>query len=88
MAAASRTRPSDVPLLSRAQLAARLTEAGYPTSKFTLATRAAEGNGPPYRIWGRRAVYPWASALAWAEARLTGPKAPRSAKAQMQPAAE
>ncbi len=57
-------------LLTRAALAAALTEAGYPTARATLATRAVRGGGPPYRHYGPRVVYRWADALAWARSRI------------------
>jgi hypothetical protein len=44
-------------LLTREQLAAALTEAGYPTKPKTLATKASRGGGPPYRSFGTRAIY-------------------------------
>jgi hypothetical protein len=60
-------------LLSRALTAAALTESGYPVRKATLATRATRGGGPPYRLFGRRPLYRWGDALAWAQSRCTGP---------------
>ena len=55
-------------LLSREHAARVLTEAGYVTSPATLATKATRGNGPPYRIFGKRAIYRWGDLMAWAEA--------------------
>jgi hypothetical protein len=60
--------------LNRAELAARLTEAGFPISEATLATKASHGDGPPYRLWGRQALYVWPSALDWARASLKEPR--------------
>ena len=36
-------------LLTRTELAAALTELGFPTSPATLATRATRGGGPLFR---------------------------------------
>lgn len=55
-------------LLGRKAAATALTAAGYVTSPFTLATKATRGNGPAYRIFGKRAIYRWGDLLAWAEA--------------------
>lgn len=55
-------------LLSREDSARALTAAGYVTSPATLATKATRGNGPAYRIFGKRAIYRWGDLLAWAEA--------------------
>lgn len=57
-------------LLNRAQCAKLLNEAGYPTSRHTLASLASRGGGPLYRKYGRIAVYRWSDALEWAEDRL------------------
>jgi|ERR1700730_644829 len=61
-------------LLTREQLAAALTEAGYPTKPKTLATKASRGGGPPYRLFGTRAIYRWGDSIAWAHERLTEPR--------------
>jgi hypothetical protein len=58
-------------LLSRVQTADALTEAGYLTKPKTLATKATRGGGPPYRLFGARALYRWGDALEWAESRLS-----------------
>ena len=68
--------PSTVPeypnsLLSRVHAARALTAVGYVTSPATLATIATRGNGPAYRIFGKRAIYRWGDLLAWAEAKTT-----------------
>jgi len=60
-------------LLTREQTAVALSEAGYPTRPKTLATKATRGGGPPYRLYGPRALYRWADALAWARSRLSAP---------------
>ena len=54
-------------ILTRDDTSACLTEAGYPTAPATLATKACRGGGPPYRVFGGRALYRWGDALAWAE---------------------
>jgi hypothetical protein len=54
-------------LLSREAAAQALTAAGYITSPSTLATKATRGNGPGYRIFGKRAIYRWGDLIAWAE---------------------
>ena len=54
-------------LLGRKAAARALTAAGYVTSPLTLATKATRGNGPAYRIYGRRAIYTWGALLDWAE---------------------
>jgi hypothetical protein len=58
-------------LLSRGSGASALTAAGYRTSPATLATAVTRGNGPGYRIYGKRAIYRWGDLLAWAEAKTT-----------------
>lgn len=55
-------------LLGRDAGARALTAAGYVTSPATLATKATRGNGPAYRIFGKRAIYRWGDLLQWAEA--------------------
>jgi hypothetical protein len=60
-------------LLTRAQSAAALTEAGYPTSPATLATKACRGGGPPFQMYGPRVLYRWGSSLEWAKNRLSAP---------------
>jgi hypothetical protein len=59
--------------LRRDELAAALTEAGYPIAATTLATMAVRG-GPPFQKFGRYPLYIWRDALAWADARLTAPR--------------
>jgi hypothetical protein len=60
--------------LTRDGLAEALTEAGFPTSAKTLATKASRGGGPPFRKFGPRAIYTWGDAVQWAEARLSAPR--------------
>jgi hypothetical protein len=60
-------------LLGRADVAKALTEAGFPVSPATLATKATRGGGPRYRLFGRRPLYRWGDALEWARGRLSEP---------------
>jgi hypothetical protein len=60
-------------LLRREQLAEALTEAGFPTTKATLATQAVRGGGPAFRKFGRHVVYQWGSSLTWAKGKLSVP---------------
>jgi hypothetical protein len=63
--------PSDPEaLLTRDVMAQALTEAGFPISPATLATKACRGGGPPFRKFGPKPLYPWGSALEWARAKL------------------
>jgi hypothetical protein len=61
-------------LLTRDQTADALTAAGYPTKPKTLATKATRGGGPPYHLFGPRALYRWRTSLEWAQARLSAPR--------------
>jgi len=60
-------------LLTRDQTAGALTAAGYPTKAKTLATKATRGGGPPYYLFGPRALYRWRTSLEWAQSRLRPP---------------
>jgi hypothetical protein len=60
--------------LTRGSAAQALTAHGFPIATATLRTMASRGGGPPYRTFGRTALYTWADTLAWAEARLTAPR--------------
>lgn len=62
---------NDDALLTRTQLASALTEAGFPISVPTIATKATRGGGPPFRRFGRKPLYRWGDALAWAHSRLS-----------------
>jgi hypothetical protein len=66
--------------LTRERTAEALTALGYPISPRTLATRATHGGGPPYSLFGRRALYRWGDALAWAQS-LTTPARRSTAEA-------
>jgi len=72
-------------LLRRTQLAAALTDLGYPLAPATLATMVSRGGGPPFRLFGRIPLYRWADALLWAERRLTEPRS-SSSEADIRPA--
>ena len=65
-------------LLLRAPTAAALSAAGFPITPKTLATKASRGGGPPYRLFGRRALYRWRDALAWAQGQLSAPRSSTS----------
>jgi alkylation response protein AidB-like acyl-CoA dehydrogenase len=60
-------------LLTRADVALALTEAGFPVSAATLATKAVRGGGPPYQLFGRKPLYRWGPSLSWAQGRLSEP---------------
>jgi hypothetical protein len=57
-------------LLTREATASALTEAGFPTSPATLATKASRGGGPAFRKFGPRPLYRWGDAIEWAQTRL------------------
>jgi hypothetical protein len=63
----------DEALLTRAQTASKLTEAGFPVKPGTLATKASRGGGPAYELFGKKPLYRWGTALAWARSRLSAP---------------
>jgi hypothetical protein len=60
-------------LLTRQGAAQALTEAGYPTSPKTLATKASRGGGPKFRKYGSRPLYRWHDLREWARSRLGPP---------------
>ncbi len=60
-------------LLTRDRIAAALTDAGFPVTASTLATKATRGGGPPFRRFGTRPLYRWSDAFAWAQSRLSKP---------------
>ena len=61
-------------LLTRAEAAQKLTAAGFPISKATLATKASRGGGPAYSRVGIRALYRGGDVLLWATERLGPPR--------------
>jgi hypothetical protein len=70
-------------LLTRVQAAEALTEAGFPMSPATLATKATRGGGPSFGKFGPRALYPWGSTLQWAQDLLTEPVKSTSERAHL-----
>jgi len=60
-------------LLTRERAAEALTAAGFPVRPKTLATKATRGGGPPFRRFGKKPLYAWGDAIAWAESRLSAP---------------
>lgn len=65
--------------LDRREAAQYLTEQrGLRTSWRTLQKLATVGGGPTYRIYGIRAVYTAANLDAWADAKLSPPRASTS----------
>jgi hypothetical protein len=65
--------PDPDALMTRDQIAAELTKAGFPVRAKTLATKATRGGGPMFRRFGSRPLYRWSDALAWAQGRLGPP---------------
>lgn len=61
-------------MLTRAATAAALTAKGLPVATDTLATKATRGGGPPYSLFGGRALYRWGDALDWARGRISAPR--------------
>jgi len=62
---------SDDVLLTRDAVSSALTAIGFPIAGPTLATKATRGGGPPFQRFGRRPLYRWGDAAAWASARLS-----------------
>jgi hypothetical protein len=65
---------SDDTPLTRLQAAQALTNAGFPVSPATLATKATRGGGPVYRLFGRRPLYRGSDLLTWAKAQTSAPR--------------
>ena len=61
------------PRLNRQEAAQFLTDAGLRIAATTLAKKAVDGSGPPFRVGNGRAVYEVADLVLWAEERI-GPK--------------
>lgn len=57
--------------LTRERTAEALTSLGYKVAPKTLATKATRGGGPPYSLFGGRALYRWGDALEWAQSMTT-----------------
>jgi hypothetical protein len=51
--------------LTRRQLPGPLKACGFDVPHDTLATMASRGGGPPFRKFGKSAVYQWADVVAW-----------------------
>lgn len=64
--------------LTRAEAADYLTAQGLKISKLTLQKMATKGGGPLYQIFGFRSVYTRAYLDAWAEKKLSAPRASTS----------
>lgn len=58
---------------TRRQAAKMLTHCGIPLSEKTLSTKASRGGGPPYRRFGKIAIYTWRELVAWALAEMGEP---------------
>ena len=56
--------------LRRNETAEALTEAGFPISPATLATKGSRGGGPRFRKFGRYPLYRWGDSLEWARSKL------------------
>jgi hypothetical protein len=65
--------------LRRKPAAAFLRSHGFPIADTTMAAMGSEG--PPFKLFGKYAVYKKAELLAWAHARFTEPHPRRSASA-------
>lgn len=59
--------------LTRKTAAEALTEAGFPVSPETLATKASRGGGPLFQRFGRKPLYRWGDCLDWVHAQLSAP---------------
>ena len=60
-------------LFRRREAAKALSEAGFPVSPATLATKATRGSGPKYHLFGRVPLYRWRDLKLWADAKLSPP---------------
>jgi hypothetical protein len=70
----SKEKPMSEKYLTRAEAAAYLTERGLPISKNTLQKMACLGGGPPYRIFGNKALHRPSELVEWASTKLAAPK--------------
>ena len=66
--------------LSREAASQVLTEAGFPTTKQTLARWACEGGGPCFELYGRKPIYPVGLLRTWIRERLGAPRANTSSR--------
>lgn len=65
----------DERFLNRAEAANYLTSRGLRVSKNTLQKWVSVGGGPDYRRFGHRAVYRSSDLDAWAEHKMSTPRA-------------
>ena len=68
---------------ARREAADYLTRLGLKITWRTLQKKATTGGGPPYSIFGNRAVYTTEALDAWAEEKLSAPRRSTSEAAQM-----
>lgn len=61
--------PPDETLLSAEEAAQALQTLGFPVTAPGLKSMRFRHNGPPFKRFGRRCLYPWAATKAWAYAR-------------------
>jgi hypothetical protein len=59
---------------ARKEAAHYLRQNGFPISWKTLQKMATTGGGPPYRIFGNKALYEETELIEWARARLSAPR--------------
>jgi hypothetical protein len=64
--------------LSREEAAQYLTNLGLRTARGTLQKWVTTGGGPAYRRFGKYALYEVSDLDAWAEGKLTAPRASSS----------
>lgn len=57
--------------LTRPEAADYLRGLGYPISKTTLQKKATTGGGPPYQIFGNKALYTRRNLARWAAEQLS-----------------
>jgi hypothetical protein len=55
------------------QLSVAFAQKGIPVAVASLRTHVTRGGGPEYVKFGRRRLYRWGPALAWASAKMTAP---------------
>jgi hypothetical protein len=60
--------------LTRPEAAQHLRQRGLPIAKGTLQKMATVGGGPPYQVFGNRAVYTPDNLDSWAEQKLSAPR--------------
>ena len=72
---------TDDKMLGRKEVAEELNKLGYPISASTMATKSSRfpDKMPPYRLFGRTALYRWGDVLRWLETAGAPSKAGRNA---------